>query len=94
LPGEVKKRFRALVAGLAWRQFVARHGEWRAWWNASTSTPHRASGPPIALAGYADDPASVDRAVRRFIAREASLFGAPSLVTLASRRLGDVWFVR
>ena len=83
----------ALNEGVAWRRFTARHGAWQAWWNAATGTPHRAAGPPIALPGYSDDRGSVDRAVRAFITRESALFGAPTLETVACRRLGDIWTV-
>jgi len=85
---------RVLREGAVWRRFTMRYGAWQAWWNASTGTPHRALGPPIPLAGYADDAASVDRAVRRFVTREGALFGAPDLETILSRRDGNVWLVR
>ena len=59
---------RAFETSPTWRAFIADHGSWTALWNAGTGSPHRAFGPAIALAGFRDDPAGVDQAVRRFIA--------------------------
>src|SRR5262245_57251975 len=61
---------RALAQSSSWRAFQSRFGAWRALWNEATGTPHRAFGPSIPLAGFANDAASVDQAVRAFIARQ------------------------
>src|SRR5262245_46685280 len=83
-----------LATRSSWTQFKARNGAWRALWNVSTGTPHRAIGPPIALSGYANDSPTVDRAVRNFIAAESGVFGAPTLETVMCKRFGNVWVVR
>jgi hypothetical protein len=84
----------ALGARASWSRFLARHGAWKASWNLNTGTPHRAIGPPIPLPGYADDARTVDRVVRRFIATEAAVFGAPTLETIMCERIQSVWVVR
>ena len=45
------------------------------------------------LSGYANDAASVDRAVRSFIGANTNLFGAATLRTVRVNRTGDVWYV-
>ncbi len=85
----------ALSRGTVWRDFEGRYGSWRAQWNEATSTPHRATGPAIALRGFTNDAASADRSVRDFIARNPSVFGADDGLELASaRQAGSVWYVR
>jgi hypothetical protein len=76
-----------------WRGFTARHGAWSALWNVRTGTPHRAFGPPIPLAGYADRADAVEAAVRAFIVADAGLFGTPTLETARVQRLGGAWYV-
>lgn len=77
-----------------WLGFQARHGAWSAWWNQATATAHRASGPPIALEGFAPESAAVDRAVRGFITRHPEQFLDPTLETMAVQRIGRVWYAR
>jgi len=85
----------ALSRGAAWRDFQGRYGEWHAQWNEATSTPHRAFGRAIPLRGFAGDAPSADRAVRDFIARNQSVFGAESALELAdAHRAGSIWYVR
>ena len=84
----------ALERAPAWQSFRSRHGAWSANWNEASGTPHRASGPSIALAGFADDAASGDRAVRGFIAEHPEQFHAPELETMAVQRIGRVWYAR
>src|SRR6185503_17753111 len=78
----------------AWRSFVARHGRWRAQWNAVTGSPHRAAGAPIPLAGFTSDSVGVDRALRDFVAREHDLFGEPTLETVAIQSVRGIWYAR
>ena len=78
----------------AWTDFLSRHGPWSALWNDATETPHRAFGRGIPLPSFADDPQGVDRAVRRFVAEHSTLFGAPTLATVAVDRAGGRWYVR
>src|SRR5262249_41910091 len=81
--------------GPEWRGFQARHGRWTAEWNEVTGTPHRAIGPPIALSGFAPDGDRVDRAVRAWIAGEATVFGAGlDLETVAVQKVRNVWYAR
>jgi flagellar hook capping protein FlgD/thermolysin metallopeptidase-like protein len=85
----------ALEASPAWQAFRGRYGDWNAVWNEATASPHRTFGPPIALAGFADQAASVDRAVRAFIHANADIFGpAPDLELVTAERAGIVWYVR
>src|ERR1044072_5696252 len=84
----------ALRSGGAWRDFCARYRAWRAVWNQVTDSPHRAFGPPIPLAGAADDSVSMDHAVRGFISAHAELFGTPRLESVAARKANHVWYVR
>ncbi len=87
-------RQRALSEAPAWQEFRSRHGDWAALWNEVTGTPHRAFGPSIPLDGYADDPAAVDRAVRRFVAEHPGIFGgAPALEIRRVQQVRDVWYV-
>jgi hypothetical protein len=82
-----------LESSAAWRTFRARHGDWRALWNAATGTPHRAVGPSIPLAGFAGDSASVDRSIRGFVAENPELFGAGVVIEPRSvRRHGALWY--
>jgi hypothetical protein len=86
-------RQHALARGPEWRAFTARHGSWTAQWNAITGTPHRASGPSFRLAGFRDDEAGVDAAVRRFIAENPGLFaGAPQIEKASIRLAGNLWY--
>jgi flagellar hook capping protein FlgD len=86
-------RQQALARAPEWRAFTARHGSWKAQWNAITGTPHRATGPSIPLAGFRDDEAGVDAAVRRFIADNPPLFaGAPQLEKASVRLAGNLWY--
>lgn len=83
----------ALESSPGWRAFRGRHGDWRALWNDVTGTPHRAAGPSIPLAGFADDSASVDRAIRTFVATNPTVFGATSVIEPRSvRRHGATWY--
>ncbi len=85
----------ALSRGTAWRDFEGRYGPWRAHWNEATSTPHRAIGRPIPLPGFAGDAGGANRAVRGFIDRNSSVFGAVDGLELASAsKAGSVWYVR
>lgn len=84
----------ALERAPAWQTFRARHGAWSATWNEASGTPHRAAGPAIALAGFADDSTAVDRAVRDFVAAHPEQFLAPKLETVAIQRIGHVWYAR
>ncbi|HYM81179.1 MAG TPA: FlgD immunoglobulin-like domain containing protein [Candidatus Limnocylindria bacterium] len=85
---------RALEASPGWRAFVADHGSWTALWNAGTGSPHRAFGPAIALAGFRDDPAGVDQAVRRFIASQPAVFGTGvQLETAGIVKARGLWYV-
>ncbi len=84
----------ALDSAPAWRGFRERHGAWVASWNEATGTPHRAFGPPIALAGATPDAAAVDRAVRAFIAGNPGVFGTPTLELLPVLRANGIWYVR
>ncbi len=83
-----------LARSPAWQAFRSRHGRWSAWWNENTRTPHRALGPPIPLAGFADDRDGVDRAVRAFVADHAEIFLDPELENVAIRRVGGTWYAR
>ncbi len=87
---------RALTNAPGWRAFTSRHRGWNASWNETTKTPHRAFGPSIPLAGFANDPASADAAVRRFIASNSGLFGGSDvrLERVSASQHGGVWYVR
>src|SRR5262245_23775107 len=83
----------ALESAAAWRGFRERHGDWRAAWNAATGSPHRAVGPAIPLVGFAGDSASVDRAIRAFVAANAGVFGAATVIEPRSvRSHGGTWY--
>jgi hypothetical protein len=82
-----------LERSAAWRTFTARHGAWSALWNTRTGTPHRAFGPAIPLAGYADRADAVEAALRAFIAADPALFGTPTLETARVQRLRGTWYV-
>jgi hypothetical protein len=86
----------ALTRSSSWQRFRSRHGAWTALWNEATGTPHRAFGPSIPLSGFANDPASVNRAVRSFIAAHPEQFGGPdvTLENVSSSLHGQVWYVR
>src|SRR5439155_15439609 len=72
-----------------------RYGRWHALWNEATSTPHRAFGRAIPLAGFRGDTPSADRAVRAFIGQNPRVFGnSPTLELADAYRAGDVWYVR
>ena len=87
------ERQRTLASSPAWQAFRARHGDWGALWNATTGSPHRASGPSIPLAGFANDSAAVDAVLRAFVANNPALFGAGVVIAPRSiRRHGDVWY--
>jgi len=82
----------ALERSPGWQRFRARHGAWSAVWNEATASPHRAVGPSIPLPGFRGDAASVDGAVRRFVADNSDVFGAVTLRALGVARHGDVWY--
>lgn len=86
----------ALSQSAPWRSFESRAGHWNVSWNEATGTPHRAFGPSIPLAGFANDAVSADHAVRAFIAGHPGLFGGAGieLKSLAATRSGNVWYVR
>ena len=86
----------ALSHAAAWKGFESRYGRWNVMWNEATRTPHRAFGPSIPLTGFANDPASADRAVRAFIAGHPDLFGGPgiTLESVSASQHGNVWYVR
>jgi hypothetical protein len=87
-------RQQAMSSGAAWLGFRAKNGEWTALWNEQTGTPHRAFGKGIALAGFSNDAAGVDRAVRRFVSSNPELFGSDlQLVLNRAQRRGDKWYV-
>lgn len=94
MAGADANRQATLSRAAAWQTFRARHGEWTAWWNERTATPHRASGPSIPLAGFADDSAAVDRAVRSFIAEHPDVFLDPVVETVAVQRVDGRWYAR
>jgi len=77
----------------AWLAFRGRHGDWRATWGGSGYSPRMAVGPPIALLDDPADAPAVDRAVRRFVASNHDLFGAPTLELVRCQRVGRVWYV-
>ncbi|HEY3215736.1 MAG TPA: FlgD immunoglobulin-like domain containing protein [Candidatus Eisenbacteria bacterium] len=78
----------------AWQAFRAAYGPWEALWNEATGTPHRAFGPGIPLEGFANDPAAVDHAVRRFVVRHPQLFGGrPALETVRAAQVGGIWYL-
>jgi hypothetical protein len=87
---------RALSRSSYWQAFQSRFGHWNAMWNEATGTPHRAFGPSIPLAGFANDAAGADHAVRGFIAEHPELFGGSSveLESVSSSLHGRVWYVR
>ncbi len=78
----------------AWASFESRHGRWSVMWDRATGTPHRAFGPSFALPGAANDAASVEGAVRAFVASEPGLFGAPDLELVSAVRARETWYVR
>lgn len=82
-----------LERSAAWRGFTSRHGAWSAIWNARTGTPHRAFGPSIPLAGFADRAEAVEAAVRAFIAADPGLFGTPTLETARVQKVRGTWYV-
>src|SRR5262249_55633370 len=77
-----------------WTSFRARYGDWRGDWNEEGAAPHLASGPGIALAGFARDADAADRAVRAFVGANPGVFGRPDLERLASVPAGALWHVR
>ncbi len=83
-----------LESSAPWSGFRAQHGEWHALWNETTASPHQAFGRPIPLAGFANDDAAVDRAVRAFVASHPAVFGGVALELISAHRAGDVWYVR
>ena len=84
---------RALEAAPAWQAFRGRHGDWSASWNDATGSPHRAVGPAIPLPGFAGDSASIDAALRAFVASNPGLFGAGTTIAPRSiRRHGRLWY--
>ena len=87
-------RQQALENTPAWRAFRGRHGDWRALWNSSTASPHRAVGPAIALDTRGGQAADVDRALRRFIASQPEVFRAPTLEAVSIQQVRGVWYAR
>ena len=85
---------RDLEDGAAWRSFRGRHGDWRALWNESTASPHRAVGPAIALGTSGSDAAGVDRALRRFVAAHPDLFRSPNLEAVSIQQVRGTWYAR
>ena len=86
-------RSEALDGSEAWLAFRARNGEWTAEWNGITATPHRATGPAIPLPGFANDSASIDGAIQRFVAESPGVFGAGTRIEARSvRHHGNVWY--
>ncbi len=84
-----------LSRGVEWTGFRSRYGAWRAVWNEVTRTPHRAYGPPVALANFQNDEVGADRAVRGFITQNPDLFGGrPNLELAKATRVNDLWYVR
>jgi Zn-dependent metalloprotease len=88
------RRQHQLEDGASWRRFRGRHGDWRALWNESTGSPHRAVGPAIALGTRGEVAADVDQALRRFVAGNPDLFGAPELETVYLQQVRGVWYAR
>jgi hypothetical protein len=85
----------ALAAAPEWQVFRAQHGAWRAWWNETAGTPHLASGPSIPIVDRASGGPAVDRALRTFVARNPTLFGATparDLQTTRVQQAGSVWY--
>jgi hypothetical protein len=79
----------------AWSRFRERHGAWKALWNERTGTPHRAFGRGIALPGFVEDAAGVDRSLRAFVAGNAPLLGdGIRLETVDVRKVREVWYAR
>ena len=83
-----------LDRSLAWEDFRARYGGWTAMWNTRTGSPHRAFGPAIALAGFADRADAVEASVRAFVAANPELFGTPVLATSRVQKVNGIWYVR
>ncbi len=84
-----------LSEGATWRSFQSRNGAWRAIWNETTRTPHRAFGPSIALPGFAATSEGVDASVRRFIMANSALFdGVTQLSLVNARNVNNTWYVR
>ncbi len=92
VPADAATRAR-LEAAAPWRGFTDRHGAWTALWNARTASPHRALGPAIPLAGFADRADAVEAALRAFIAGHPGLFGAPVLERTRAQRVRGTWYV-
>ena len=87
------ERSAALDRSESWLAFRARSGEWTAEWNGITATPHRATGPAIALPGFAGDSASIDAAVQGFVAASPGVFGIGTRIEARSvRHHGKVWY--
>jgi len=82
-----------LAARGPWRDFSARNGGWTALWNPVTGTPHRAFGRGVPLPGYANHPAGVEAAVRRFVAANRALFGDPVLELTRAHTVRQSWYV-
>jgi hypothetical protein len=81
----------------AWRVFVAGEGRgWQATFDQLTGTPHRMSGPGLAL-GDATSESAVDVSLRQFLTRHPRLLGVPSsALQLRSARYvpsTDRWYV-
>ena len=87
------ERSAALDRSESWLAFRARNGEWTAEWNGITATPHRATGPAIALPGFAGDSASIDAAIQRFVAASPGVLGTGTRIEARSvRHHGKVWY--
>ncbi len=84
----------ALDARPPWREFQSRHGGWKAQWNTVTKSPHRAWGPSFPISGPVRDAATVDGALRSFIAGNPGVFGTPSLEVAAIYSVNGLWYAR
>lgn len=80
----------------AWRSFLTRHGGWKALWNETTGTPHRAFGPSIELPGYVerDEPGRMEL-LRDFLAAERDALGIDpaDLILRRSQAVGALRYV-
>ena len=79
---------------VAFEQFEARHSRWTVVRDHATGRPYQAFGPGIHLDGFANDAASTDAGVRRFIAENPEVFGSrPNLETMSAMKAGNLWYV-